>query len=135
MSKPLILVSGATGAQGKPVAKTLASMGYPVRGLSRNPAAEKAKAAAIDGVEMVKASLQNKADLKAAFAGVERAFLVTQFWEKLDVADEILQVRGTREHTMQDSSLFDGVPDCARCLLHACSTTSSSLCAHACFLL
>lgn len=93
MSKPLILVSGATGAQGKPVAKALASMGYPVRGLSRNPDSEKAKGAAIDGVVMAKASLQNKAELKAAFAGVERAFLVTQFWEKLDVGDEILQVR------------------------------------------
>jgi predicted dinucleotide-binding enzyme len=48
MSKPIIAVVGVTGQQGGSVAKALAKNGkYAIRGITRNPDADKAKAIAV----------------------------------------------------------------------------------------
>jgi uncharacterized protein YbjT (DUF2867 family) len=76
-----ILVSGATGRQGGAVVNALIDAGYKVRGLSRNPGSERARALAVRGVEMVKGDFNDIASLDAAMKDVAGVFLVTNFWE------------------------------------------------------
>ena len=52
-----IAVCGATGAQGGSVAAKCAAAGFKVRGLTRNPDSDAAKALAAKGAEVVKADL------------------------------------------------------------------------------
>jgi uncharacterized protein YbjT (DUF2867 family) len=54
MSQPLILVFGATGAQGGSVVDSLLKTGaYAIRAVTRNPQSENAQALAKRGVEVV----------------------------------------------------------------------------------
>jgi uncharacterized protein YbjT (DUF2867 family) len=81
-SRPTILVIGATGAQGGSVARHLLASGrYAVRALTRNPESEKAKALAAAGAELARGDLSDPAALRAALAGCDGAFGVTNFWE------------------------------------------------------
>eukprot|EP00275_Glaucocystis_incrassata_P001216 EC122225.1.p1 GENE.EC122225.1~~EC122225.1.p1 ORF type:complete len:138 (+),score=36.78 EC122225.1:111-524(+) len=90
MSKPLIVVVGATDAQGGGVVQhLLKDGGYAIRGVTRNTESEKAKALAAQGVEVVKADQADLESLKAAFAGAKGAFLVTNYWEIHDADKEI----------------------------------------------
>jgi uncharacterized protein YbjT (DUF2867 family) len=83
--KPLILVVGATGAQGGSVARHLLQSGhFLVRGLTRNPHSEKAKALTQVGVAIVQGDLGNKASLLQALHGCDGAFGVTNFWEHFE---------------------------------------------------
>jgi len=74
-------VSGVTGRQGGAVARQLLAKGYRVRGLTRNPESERAKAAASWGVELVKGDFEDRASLARALAGCDGAFSVQDFWE------------------------------------------------------
>ncbi|RPA74898.1 NAD(P)-binding protein [Ascobolus immersus RN42] len=68
--KKLITVYAATGTQGSAVARSLlANPNFSVRGTTRNPSSDKAKALAAEGVEIVKADGFDAESLKAAFAG------------------------------------------------------------------
>src|SRR5215217_9022612 len=62
-----IAVIGATGRQGGQVVRHLLNHGWQVRGLTRNPESKKAAALKALGVEVVKADLEDKASLEAAF--------------------------------------------------------------------
>ncbi|GET00871.1 NmrA-like family domain-containing protein 1 [Rhizophagus clarus] len=85
--KPLVVVTGATGAQGGSVANSLLATGrYRVRALSRNPDSDKAKALASKGAEVVKFDITVKEDIKSALSGADIAWLVTNFWDKSLVA-------------------------------------------------
>ena len=65
---PIIAVIGSTGIQGGSVISTLLKDGiYRIRGITRNPTGPKALALAAQGVEMVKADLDDEASLVAAF--------------------------------------------------------------------
>ncbi len=64
-----ILVIGATGMLGKPVARQLKADGFKVRLLVRNP--EKAKSMLGDGYEIVKGDFEDAASLKSALAGCD----------------------------------------------------------------
>ena len=80
--KPIILVTGATGAQGGSVARHLLASGrYAVRALTRDPGSEKARALAAAGAELARGDLSDPAALRAALAGCDGAFGVTNFWE------------------------------------------------------
>ncbi len=68
-----VLVIGATGALGGEVARALVSRGIKVRAMSRRPGALDAPGAG----EVVRADLGDSDSLLAAFAGVERAFIVS----------------------------------------------------------
>ena len=73
MSKPLILVTGATGTVGSEVVKQLAETGQRVRALVRDPKkAERFPKA----VEVVHGDLEKPETLAPAFAGVDKAFVV-----------------------------------------------------------
>ncbi|MFT3705355.1 MAG: NmrA/HSCARG family protein [Agriterribacter sp.] len=80
--KPIILVTGATGAQGGSVALALMSSGkYHVRCLTRNKHSEKALALKRKGAEIVEGDLGNIESLKSAMRDCYGVFGLTNFWE------------------------------------------------------
>ncbi|KAK2808667.1 hypothetical protein FQN50_004532 [Emmonsiellopsis sp. PD_5] len=85
MSK-IVAVIGATGGQGGSVADALLADGtFQVRAVVRDPSSEKAKVLSNRGVEVVKANLDDKDSLIAAFEsgfkGAYAIFAVTNFFE------------------------------------------------------
>lgn len=93
-SKKIIAVVGATGAQGGGLVRAiLADKGGPfvARAITRNPASDKARELAAQGVEVVKGDADDEASLVAAFKGAYGAFCVTNFWEHLSPEREIAQ--------------------------------------------
>ncbi|XP_029432317.1 nmrA-like family domain-containing protein 1 [Rhinatrema bivittatum] len=81
-AKKLILVLGATGAQGGSVAKALLEDGtFAVRAMTRDPEKAAAKELKQQGAEVVKGDLDDKKSLVTAFTGISAAFVVTNFWE------------------------------------------------------
>jgi len=89
-----IAVVGATGAQGGGLVRAiLADPAGPfrARALTRNPDADKARALAERGAEVVAADLDDPASLRAAFDGAHGAFCVTNFWEHFSPEKELAQ--------------------------------------------
>ncbi len=80
-----ILVAGATGKQGGSVVRHLRARGFAVRGITRDPGAEKAKPLRDAGVELVRADLTDRASIDRLFEGVTGVFSVaTPFEAGLD---------------------------------------------------
>jgi uncharacterized protein YbjT (DUF2867 family) len=101
--KGIILVAGATGQQGGAVARHLLAGGFAVRGITRDPAAEKAKPLRDGGVDLVRADLTDRAAVDGLFDGVTGVFSVaTPFEAGLDA--EVAQ--GT---TLGDAAKAAGV--------------------------
>jgi len=76
MSKPVILVTGATGTIGSELVPQLVASGARVRVLVRNP--EKAKKFD-QSVEVVQGDLEKPDTLAPAFAGAEKLFLLSNY--------------------------------------------------------
>jgi (4-alkanoyl-5-oxo-2,5-dihydrofuran-3-yl)methyl phosphate reductase len=76
MSKPLILVTGATGTIGSELVPQLVAQGERVRVLTRD--AEKARKFG-PSVEVVEADLEKPQTLGPAFAGVDELFVLSNF--------------------------------------------------------
>ena len=74
-----IVVAGATGTQGGAVARELNARGYAVRGLTRNPDSEGARALSAIGIEMVRGDFDDPESLDVALAGAYGAFSVQQY--------------------------------------------------------
>lgn len=80
--KKIILVTGATGAQGGSVAKALLDKNqFSVRILTRNPKSKKALALQLAGAEVVQGDLNDVESLKRSMNGCYGVFGVTDFWE------------------------------------------------------
>ncbi|KZT59948.1 NAD(P)-binding protein [Calocera cornea HHB12733] len=78
MTNKIVVVTGATGHQGRAVIDGLLKHGgCHIRGLSRNVAGEAAKGLAAKGVEMVVGHLLDRDSLLKAFAGAYAVFGVT----------------------------------------------------------
>ena len=80
MKNEIIAVTGATGQQGRAVAKKLLAEGWKVRALTRDaskPAAQELKSL---GAEIVPGDMDNRAELAAAFKGAYGVFSVQNFW-------------------------------------------------------
>ncbi|GES95082.1 NmrA family transcriptional regulator, putative [Rhizophagus clarus] len=89
-NKKLIVVSGATGAQGGSVVNSLLATGhYKIRGLTRKPDSDKAKALKSKGVEVFKCDLSNKDEVKEALKGADIAWIVTNFWDPSIVGQDV----------------------------------------------
>ncbi|KZV80219.1 NAD(P)-binding protein [Exidia glandulosa HHB12029] len=92
---PLVVVVGATGIQGGSVIRTLAASDKPyrIRGLTRDASKPAAKSLVQEGIEVhtVNLVVENASAVKAAFQGADIAFLVTNFWEHLDMAREVAE--------------------------------------------
>jgi uncharacterized protein YbjT (DUF2867 family) len=76
-----ILVTGATGAQGRAVIRHLLQRGYRVRALCRDPEKPAARALAEAGVRIAPGNLDDRASLDAAVNGVYGVFGVQNFWD------------------------------------------------------
>ena len=86
----VILVIGATGAQGGGVARHLLNSGrFTVRCLTRNPSSEKAIALQEAGAEVVKGDFGELESLKTAMKGCYGVFGVVNFWEHFDKTYEL----------------------------------------------
>ncbi|MCW3087261.1 MAG: NmrA-like family domain containing 1 [Sediminibacterium sp.] len=83
--KKIILVTGATGAQGGSVARALLAGGkFSVRCLTRNAGSGEAKELAAAGATLVEGNLENIASLMNAMQGVYGVFGLTNFWEHFE---------------------------------------------------
>ena len=94
--KKIIVVLGATGAQGGGMAKAILDEPdgeFTVRALTRNPASDAARALAARGAVIVPVDLDDEDTVRGAFDGAYGAFVVTAFWEHLSAERELAQVR------------------------------------------
>jgi uncharacterized protein YbjT (DUF2867 family) len=64
---------------------------FAARALTRHPDAEKARALAAAGAQVVRADLDDEASLERAFAGAYGAFCLTNFWEHFSPEKELAQ--------------------------------------------
>lgn len=71
-----VLVTGATGAQGKAAARALLAAGHKVRALTRAPSSLDAQALAILGAEIAAGDFDDRASLAAACTGMTGLFSV-----------------------------------------------------------
>jgi uncharacterized protein YbjT (DUF2867 family) len=84
-----ILVIGATGPQGRPVAEKLAAEGFNVRAMVRDPG--KADDLAAKGVEIVQGDLDDAASVSAAARGQDGVFMLISFFAGLPAqADNVI---------------------------------------------
>jgi uncharacterized protein YbjT (DUF2867 family) len=100
MSKRIITVFGATGAQGGGLARAALadrSGEFAVRAVTRKPDGEPARALAAAGAEVVSADLDDVASLRRALEGAHGAFCVTNYWESMSPDKEIAQARNLAE--------------------------------------
>lgn len=91
---PTILVVGATGQQGGGVINALLSTGrsdLSIRALTRNPSSSSAKALEKKGVQPYRGDLLDRQSLVKALAGVDYAYLVTDFRGPEDIEGELKQ--------------------------------------------
>lgn len=75
-----VLVTGATGRQGRAVVRHLLPKGWKLRALTRNAATHVAKELAGQGVEVVQGDLEDAASLDRACRGVYGIYSVQDFW-------------------------------------------------------
>jgi uncharacterized protein YbjT (DUF2867 family) len=100
MSKKIIAVTGATGAQGGSLVRAILadkSGDFTARAITRKPDSDKAKELAALGVEVVVADLDDTASLTKAFQGAYGAFCVTNFWEHFSADKELAQAKSLAE--------------------------------------
>ena len=94
-TKPVLAVTGATGAQGGGLvqaALTDPEKRFAVRALTRDPGSQKSRALAAQGAEVVAADYDRPETLDAAFEGVWGAFVVTNFWDHMIGGRELDQL-------------------------------------------
>lgn len=73
-----ILVIGATGSQGRPVAEKLIAAGFKVKAMVRDPA--KAEGLAAIGAEIIKGDLSDAASVSEAVKGQDGVFMLISFF-------------------------------------------------------
>jgi len=94
MTKKIITVFGATGAQGGGLARAMLADKtgeFAVRAVTRKPDSDAAKTLAAAGAEVVVADLDEAASLQRAMSGAFGAFCVTNFWEHFSPEKELAQ--------------------------------------------
>jgi len=92
--KPVVAISGATGAQGGGLARAILNdpaSPFAVRALTRNPASAKARALAKLGAEVVEADVDDPSSVAKAFEGAYAAYCVTFFWDHFSPEREFAQ--------------------------------------------
>lgn len=107
MTKKIIAVVGATGAQGGGLAHTILADGigdFTVRALTRKPDSDAAKALASAGAEVVVADMDDPASIASAMKGAYGAFCVTNFWEHFSPEKELAQA-ATMAQAASDAKL------------------------------
>jgi uncharacterized protein YbjT (DUF2867 family) len=85
-----VLIFGATGNIGGATARELLQRGWQVRAVTRNPGGNKAQALSELGAEVVKADMDDRKSLEAAFDGMNRVLSI-QNWTVSGVEGEVRQ--------------------------------------------
>lgn len=93
-SKPTILVTGATGSNGREILKLLAARNVPVRAMVRD--LSRADASTPPNVEVVEGNFDRPETLLPALRGVDRAFLLTNSTEHAQ-AQQLAFVQAARQ--------------------------------------
>ncbi|KAG8506474.1 NmrA-like family domain-containing protein 1 [Galemys pyrenaicus] len=88
----LVVVFGATGAQGGSVARTLLEDGtFRVRAVTRDPGQGAAKELQLQGAEVVRGDQDDEPSMELALTGAHAAFIVTNYWENCSQEQEVKQ--------------------------------------------
>src|SRR5512135_427239 len=80
MSEEIIAVTGATGLQGRAIARRLLADGWKVRALTRDTNKPAARELASKGAEVVPGDMESRSQLEAAFRGAYGVFSVQNYW-------------------------------------------------------
>lgn len=94
--KKIIVVFGATGAQGGGLAHAIlndAGSEFAVRAVTRDAKSDKAKQLAEKGAEIVIADIDNSDDMKQALDGAYGAYFVTFFWAHMSPEKELAEAK------------------------------------------
>jgi len=94
VSKPIVTVFGATGAQGGGLARALLAdpqRQFAVRAVTRRPDSAGARALRLAGAEIVLADLDDGCSVQRALEAAYGAFFVTNFWEHCSAQKELNQ--------------------------------------------
>jgi uncharacterized protein YbjT (DUF2867 family) len=75
----VVVVTGATGRQGRAVGRALLAAGWPVRAMTRHPGRSVARALADAGAQLVVADMEDPASLDRAFAGAYAVYSVQNY--------------------------------------------------------
>jgi len=81
IGQDVILVTGATGAQGGATANELLAAGHKVRALTRNPNSDAAKALKAKGADVYLGDFDDEGSLKVAMEGVWGVYSMQNTWE------------------------------------------------------
>ncbi|MGH6751817.1 MAG: NmrA/HSCARG family protein [Bradyrhizobium sp.] len=107
MTRKVITVIGATGAQGGGLARAILAepdAQFIVRAVTRKADSAAARALAAAGAEIAIADLDDAASVQRAMAGAYGAFCVTNFWEHFSPEKELTQAA-----TLADAAAKTGV--------------------------
>ena len=85
-----VLVFGATGNIGGAAARELLARGWHVRAVTRNLSSDKASALSKLGAEVIRADMEERDSVDAAFEGIQRVFSV-QNWTTSGIDGELRQ--------------------------------------------
>jgi uncharacterized protein YbjT (DUF2867 family) len=100
MAKKIIVVFGATGAQGGGLAHAILddqNSEFTVRAVTRDPNSDKAKALAAKGAEIVTADIDDKASIKKVLEGAYGVYFVTFYWAHFSPEKEYNEARNMAE--------------------------------------
>jgi uncharacterized protein YbjT (DUF2867 family) len=95
-NKKIIVVFGATGAQGGGLANAILNdpnSEFSVRAVTRDLNSEKAKQLVAKGAEVISADIDDKESMKKALAGAYGAYFVTFFWSHMDAGRETAEAK------------------------------------------
>src|SRR5688500_8779087 len=96
MSKKIITIFGATGAQGGGLAHAILNdknSEFAVRAVTRDPGSDKAKKLAELGAEVVSADIDDKQSMAKALQGAYGAYFVTFFWAHFSAEKELAEAK------------------------------------------
>jgi len=94
--KKIIVVFGATGAQGGGVARAILNdprSEFAVRAVTRKPDSDKARELAKLGAEVVSGEIDDPQSLKRVLSGAYGAFFVTFFWDHFSAEKETAEAK------------------------------------------
>jgi uncharacterized protein YbjT (DUF2867 family) len=100
MSKKIITIFGATGAQGGGLAHAILSdknSEFAVRAVTRDTNSDKAKKLAELGAEVVAADIDDKQSMAKALEGAYGAYFVTFFWAHFSAEKELAEAKNMAE--------------------------------------
>ena len=95
-SKKIIVVFGATGAQGGGLARAILNdpnSEFSVRAVTRDVNSDKAKALASLGAELAAADIDDEASMQKALQGAYGAYFVTFFWDHYSPEKEMAEAQ------------------------------------------